>query len=328
MVSRRRVLIALGAAAVAHSSLAQQRQKVPVIGYLFPGIPQNNTDFRLEAFRRGMRELGYIEGENYRLEIRWGEAHLERMPALAAELVKLKPKIIIGASSPSYMALKDATRTIPIVMPVSSDPVGDGLVKSLARPGGNITGISVMAPELSAKRLDLLRQVLPKPSRALAVMWNPVYRGMSARFREANSVASSVGVNVRSLEVSDPREMEAAFDSVAKDKPDGLLLLADPLTLSMRARIIEFARENRLPAIYETREFAEAGGLMSYGANINEQFRRSAYYVDRILKGAKPGDLPIEQPTKIELIVNLITARALGITIPQTLLSSADQVIQ
>jgi putative ABC transport system substrate-binding protein len=185
-----------------------------------------------------------------------------------------------------------------------------------------------MAPELGAKRLQLLKQVLPKPSSAVGVLWNPAYKGMGARFKEAREAGPAAGVDVRSIEVRDPREMEAAFDSVSKDRPNGLLLLADPLTMSMRARIVEFAREKKLPAIYETREFAEAGGLMSYGPNIAEQFRRSAYYVDRILKGAKPGDLPIEQPTKIELVVNLGTARALGITIPQAILSRADQVIE
>ena len=329
-MKRRDLLATLAASALAAPlrSFGQQRALVPVIGYLSPVVPQNGTDFRLEAFRRGMRELGYEEGRDYRLELRWGEGRLERMPALAAELVKLKVRIIVGASSPAYLAAKEATRTIPIVMPVSSDPVGDGLVQSLARPGGNITGISNMAPELGAKRLDLLRQVLPKRSHNVGVLWNPAYKGMSARFREAKSAGSAVGVDVRSIEVRDSREMEAAFDAVSRDRPDGLLLLADPLTLSLRLRIVEFAREKNLPAIYETREFAEAGGLMSYGPNIAAQFRRSAYYVDRILKGAKPGELPIEQPTRIELVVNLGTARALGLTIPREILANADQVIE
>ncbi len=320
--------LAAGVLAAPLRSFGQQRAVVPVIGYLSPVVPQNGTDFRLEAFRRGMRELGYEEGRDYRLELRWGEGRLERMPALAAELVKLKVRIIVSATSPAVLAAKEATRTIPIVMPTSSDPVGDGLVQSLARPGGNITGISNMAPELGAKRLELLRQVLPKRSHAVGVLWNPAYKGMSARFREAKSAGSAAGVDVRSIEVRDSREMEAAFDAISRDRPDGLLLLADPLTLSLRLRIVEFAREKNLPAIYETREFAEAGGLMSYGPNIVAQFRRSAYYVDRILKGAKPGELPIEQPTRIELVVNLGTARALGLTIPREILANADQVIE
>jgi len=321
---RRCFLITL--AALPLGALAQPR-KVPVIGYLSPVVPQNGTDWRYEAFVQGMKELGYVDGKNMRLVVRWGEGRLERMPAIARELVKMKVDIIVASSSPSVLAARDATRTIPIVMPLSSDPVGDGIVASLSRPGGNITGLSLMAPELGAKRLQLLKEVLKK-SQNVAVIWNPAYTGMRARFREAESAAPAVGMKIRSLEVSDPRQMEAAFDAVSRSRPDGLLLLADPLTNSMRARIVEFARENQLPAIYETREFVEAGGLMSYGPNISALVRRSAYYVDRILKGAKPGDLPIEQPTNIELLVNLRTARALGLTIPNSILQTADQVIQ
>ena len=329
MNPRRQLLIAFAGSALAVSlrSFAQQR-KIAVIGYLTPVVPQNNTDFRLESFRQGMREVGYTEGKDYRLEIRWGEGKLERMPALAAELVRLKVDVLVAPSSPSVLAARQATRTIPIVMPTSSDPVGDGLVASLARPGGNITGLSQMAPELGAKRLQLLREVLPKPSRALAVVWNPSYKGMAARYNEAKVAGPAIGMDVRSIEVRDSREMEAAFDAVTRDTPAGLLFLTDPLTISMRARIVEFAREKNLPAIYESREFVEAGGLMSYGPNISAMFRRTAYYVDRILKGAKPGDLPIEQPAKIELLVNLSTARSLGITIPKSILLNADQVIE
>jgi putative ABC transport system substrate-binding protein len=331
MNTRRNLLIAFGASALTaplRSFAQQQSAKVPVIGYLSPVVPQNNSDTRLEAFRLGLRELGYVEDKNVRLEVRWGEGKLERLPALAAELVRLKVDVILAMTSPSVLAAKQATRTIPIVMPVSSDPVGDGIVASLARPGGNLTGLSLMAPELGAKRLQLLKDVLPKPSRAVAVLWNPAYKGMNARYQEAKLAGPAVGIDVRSLEVRDSREMEAAFDAVSRNPPDGLLLLADPLTLSLRVRIVEFAREKGLPAIFETRDFVEAGGLMSYGPNVNEMCRRAAYYVDRILHGAKPGDLPIEQPTKIELLVNLKTARALGITIPKSILVNADQVIE
>jgi len=328
MHRRRQLLIALGASALlAPFHSRAQQQKIAVVGYLSPVVPQNNSDFRLEAFRQGMREQGYVEGKDYRLEVRWGEGKLERMNALAAELVRMKPDVIVAFSSPSVLAARQATQTIPIVMPVSSDPVGDGLVGSLAHPGGNLTGLSLMAPELGAKRLQLLKQVLSKPG-AVAVLWNPAYKGMGARFAEAKNAAPAVGMNVYSLEVRDPREMEAAFDLVTRDRPDGLLLLADPLTMSMRARIVEFAREKRLPAIYETREFVDAGGLMSYGPNVTAMTRRSAYYVDRILKGAKPADMPIEQPAKIELLVNLRTARALGVTIPPRVLANADQIIE
>jgi putative ABC transport system substrate-binding protein len=327
MDTRRRLFIALGASVLfASLRVFAQQQKIHVVGYLSPVVPQNNTDFRLEAFRQGMREQGYVEGKDYRVELRWGEGKLERMNALAAELVRMKPEVIVAFSSPSVLAARQATQTIPIVMPVSSDPVGDGLVGSLAHPGGNLTGLSLMAPELGAKRLQLLKQVLKKPG-AVAVLWNPAYKGMGARFAEAKNAGPAIGINLYSLEVRDPREMEAAFDLVARDRPDGLLLLADPLTMSMRERIVEFAREKQLPAIYETREFVDAGGLMSYGPNVQAMTRRSAYYVARILKGAKPADMPIEQPTKIELVVNLNSARALGITIPQAILLNADQVI-
>src|SRR5512138_817416 len=212
MPSRRELLIAAGGGALmlAARSWAQAR-RTPLIGFLSPVVPLNNSDFRLDEFRAGMRELGYVEGKNYRLEARWGQGKLERMPALAAELVRLKVDVLVAAGSPSVLAARDATRTIPIVMPFSSDPVGDGIVQSLAHPGGNITGLSMMAPELGAKRLQMLREVLSSRSRSVAVLWNPAYTGMRARFTEAERAAPAVGMQVRSLEVRDPREMEAAF---------------------------------------------------------------------------------------------------------------------
>jgi len=320
---RRRLLFALTASALPLPAYAQQK-KMFVIGYLAPVVP---PDARFEHFRQGMRELGYVEGRDYRMEFRWGEGKLERMPALAAEMVKLKPDVIVARSSPSVLALKKATTTIPIVFPLSSDPVGDGIVQSLAHPGGNLTGLSLMAPELEAKRLQLLHDVLAGRPGRVSVLWNPSYTGMAARFRETRVAGPNVGMDIRSVEIRDAREMEAAFEAITRDPPAGLVLLVDPLTYSMRARIVEFAREKRIPAIYETRDFTDAGGLLSYGPNSDAQFRRAAYYVDRILKGAKPGDLPVEQPVKIELIVNRATARALGITMPQSILSTADQVI-
>jgi len=328
MSTRRELLVAFGAGVLAAPFRLLAQPKVPFVAYMSPVVPQNNTDLRLEAFVLGMRDLGYVPGKNLRLEVRWGEGRLERMPAIAAELVRLKPDVLVAASSPSILAARDATRTIPIVMPVSSDPVGDGIVASLARPGGNITGLSTMAPELGAKRLQLLQEVLSGRSRAVGVIWNPAYKGMGARFNEAKRAAPTLGVDLRSIEVRDPREMEAALEAVSRNLPDGLLLLVDPFTLSMRARIVEFAREKSLPAIYETREFVEAGGLMSYGPNLDAQYRRAAYYVDRILKGARPGDLPIEQPAKIELVVNLRTARSLGLAIPKSMLVNAERVIE
>jgi putative tryptophan/tyrosine transport system substrate-binding protein len=330
MTSRRQICTALGAlllaAPVAFSQAPQTR--MPRIGYLQPIAPQNGSSPFLEDFRQGLRELGYVEGKNVQLEIRWGEGKLERMPALAAELVRMKVDVIVAVSSPSVMAAKQATLTIPIVMPISSDPVGDGIVANLARPGGNITGMSVMAPELSTKRLQLLKEVFPKQVRPAAVLWNPDYAGMAARFRQLEGAAPAVGMNVRSVEIRDSRELERALESLDRERPDALVLLADPLTLSQRLRIVEFAAEARLPAIYEMSQFVEAGGLMSYGPNLDELVRRSATYVDKILKGAKPGDLPIEQPAKFELVINLNSAKALGIAIPKSVLLQADRVIQ
>src|SRR6185295_16781799 len=237
---------------------------------------QNNFLASIESLRQGLHELGYDEGRTIVLETRWAEGKLERLPALAAELVRLKVDVIVAFSSPAVLTAKDATHTIPIVMPVSSDPVGDGLVKSLARPGGNITGLSMMAPELGEKRLQILKEVAPQISRPVAVLWNPAYSGMVARFREAQRTAPKIGLEVTSVEVRDSRELENALDAFAHGRPDALLLLADPLTSSQRLRIVEFAAEARIPAIYETRLFAEDGGLISYGPNPNDLCRRAA----------------------------------------------------
>ena len=331
MASRRQVVVSLGAVVLAAPlmSLAQQQPaKIARIGYLQPVVPENNSSPLLEDFRQGLRELGYVEGRNLQLEVRWGEGKLERMPALAEELVRLKVDVIVAVTAPSVMAAKQATGTIPIVMPFSSDPVGDGLVTSLARPGGNITGLSMMAPELGAKRLQLLKEVFPKIFRPVAVIWNPDYAGMMARFRQTQGAAPAVGMGVRSVEVRDSRELERALETMVRERPDALVLLADPLTLSQRLRIVEFAAEERLPAIYEVSQFVDAGGLMSYGPDIDELVRRAATYVDKILKGAKPADLPIEQPTKFEFVINLKCAKVLGVTIPQSVLLQADRVIE
>jgi len=249
------------------------------------------------------------------------------MSGLAAELVKMNVDVIVAVSSPSVVAAKNATKTIPIVMPFSSDPVGDGLVASLARPGGNITGLSLMAPELATKRLQLLKEVFPKV-RPVAALWNPDYAGMAARLRQTQGAAPAVGLEVISVEIRDSRELERALEALDRQRPSAIFLLADPLTMSQRLRIVEFAAEERIPAIYEVSQFVEAGGLMSYGPNTDELMRRSATYVDRILKGAKPAELPIEQPAKFELVINLKTAKALGITLPQSVLLQADRIIE
>jgi putative ABC transport system substrate-binding protein len=330
MNTRRRLLHALmaGALAAPLASFAQQPVKIARIGFLSPASSAGDWGIRLQAFRDALRELGYVEGKNLQLEVRWGEGKLERLPALAAELVQLKVDVIVAASSPAVLAASQATRTIPIVMPTSSDPVGDGLVASLARPGGNITGLSQMAPELGEKRLQLLKEMFPKVSHAMAVLWNPDYVGMRARFEQARVAAPAVGLTVRSVEVRDTRELDAAFEAIIREHPEALLLLVDPLTLSQRSRIVEFAAEQRLPAIYETRDFVDVGGLISYGPNGLELFRRAATYVDKILRGAKPADLPIEQPTKFELVINMRAANALGIKFPDSILLRADEVIR
>ena len=329
MNTRRRIVLALmaGALAAPLASFAPQPAKIARIGFLLAASSQGN-ETQLQAFRDGLRDLGYVEGKNFQLEVRWGEGKLERLPALAAELVQLKVDIIVAASSPSVVAARQATRTIPIVMPFSSDPVGDGLVASLAHPGGNITGLSIMSAELGEKRIQLLKEMFPKVAHAMDVLWNPDYVGMRARFEQARTAAPAVGLNVRSVEVRDTRELDAAFEAIVRERPEALLLLVDPFTRSQRSRIVEFAAEQRLPAIYESSDFVDAGGLISYGPNIFNQFRRAASYVDKILRGAKPADLPIEQPTTFELVINMRAAKALGIKFPDSILLRADRVIE
>ncbi len=330
MTARRKFLgaIAGGLLAGPLASFAQRPARIARVGFLHPASPEGGGDVRLQVFRDGLRELGYAEGKNLQLEVRWGEGKLERLPALAAELVQAKVDVIVASSSPAVVAARQATRTIPIVMPTSSDPVGDGLVTSLAHPGGNITGLSTMSSELGEKRIQLLKEVFPKVSHPMPVLWNPDYVGMRARFEQARVAAPAVGLTVRSVEVRDARELDAAFEAIIREHPEAPLLLVDPFTLSQRSRIVEFAAAQRLPAMYETSDFVDAGGLISYGPNLSDQFRRAATYVDKILRGAKPADLPIEQPTKFELVINMRAAKALGIKIPDSILLRADKVIE
>ncbi len=330
MTTRRRLILALmaGALSAPLASFAQQPAKVARVGFLFPGFPEGVGKVGLQAFRDGLHELGYAEGRNIQLEVRWGEGKLERMPALAAELVQLNVDVILAATSPSVVAARQATRTIPIVTPASSDPVGDGWAASLAHPGGNVTGLSIMSPELGEKRIQMLREMFPKVAHAMAVLWNPDYAGMRARYEQARVAAPAVGLTVRSVEVRDIRELDAAFEAIAREHPEALLLLVDPFTFGQRSRIVAFAAEQRLPAMYETSDFVDAGGLISYGPIISDQYRRAATYVDRILRGAKPADLPVEQPTKFELAINLKAAKALGINFPNSILLRADKVIE
>jgi len=305
---------------------AQQPAKGPRIGILASGVAAST---RLsEPFRQGLRELGYVERQNISLTWRYAEGRAERLPELAAELVRLPVDVLVtGAGDRAILALKHATSTIPIVMAVSADPVGTGLVASLAQPGGNVTGLSIQAAEVSGKRLDLLKQAVPQASR-VAVLWNASEPSKASELHDTQVAAQALGVTLHSVEVRGPDDFDGALAAIAKERPDALLVFAEPLTLNHQRRIVDFATQHRLPLMSSNKEFAEAGGLMTYGASLPALFRRAAYYVDRILKGTKPADLPVEQPTKFALVINLKTAKALGLTIAQSMLVRADEVIQ
>jgi putative ABC transport system substrate-binding protein len=305
-----------------------QATKVWRIGFLTSGTREGaGADIRIAPFTQGLRELGYIDGRNIILETRYAEGRVERFPALAAELVNLKVDVLVATSTPGALAAKQATSTIPIVMAAVGEPVEVKLIESLAHPGGNITGLSLSAPQLAAKRLDLLKQTLPKLSR-VTVLWNSANQGMQARFQETQRGAHLLGVSIQSIAIQSPDDFEPVFGTILKDRPESLLVLADTVTVANRQRAIEFAARNRVPAIYEVRVFVDDGGLMSYGIDMSDHYRRAAVYVDKILKGAKPADLPVQQPTKFELVINMKTAKALGLTIPPSLLQRADQVIE
>ena len=306
---------------------AQQAPKIAKIGYLAPSTPAGVAHL-VEAFRERLRELDYVEGKTFVLEARYAEARFERLPELARELVGLKVDVIVASTDAVIAAVKRETRTIPIVMAPSSDPVGTGFVASLARPGGNVTGLSAISPELSGKRLELLREVVPGLS-LVAFLWNPDVRGNLFDYKETEGAARSLRLELQSVEVSRPEDFDRAFAAVTNQRAQALVLPAGNVVgFANRARIASFAQKNRLPSMYAQREYVDAGGLMSYGPSGSDTFRRAAIYVDKILKGAKPADLPVEQPTKFELVINLKTAKALGLTMPQSLLRRADQVIE
>jgi putative ABC transport system substrate-binding protein len=303
---------------------AQQTMKVPRIGYLGGSPPLLE---RREAFRQGLRELGYIEGKNIVIEWRSGEGKLERVPALAAELVSLKVDVIVTDGSNSTRRAKEATSTIPIVMTQDVDPVGRGIVASLARPGANITGLSNFAPELSGKRLELLKETVSRLSRA-AVFGTSSTPSTAPALKETELAAGALGVKVQYLDVLDPEDIEIAFRAASKGRVDAVIVLGSPVLFSQRKQVANLAAKSRLPAFYPQKEFTEVGGLMSYGVSITDLDRRSATYVDKILKGAKPADLPVEQPMKFELIINLKAAKQIGLTIPPNVLARADRVIR
>jgi putative tryptophan/tyrosine transport system substrate-binding protein len=305
---------------------AQQPTKIPRIG-LLGGASASTNAGRIEAFRQGLRELGYLEGKNIVIEHRWAEGNLDRLPALTADLVRLKVDIIVSAGPTVTRVAKEATVTIPIVMGFDDDPVGSGFVASLARPVGNITGLSTLSPELSGKQLELLREIVPRLSR-VAVLGSSTHPGTAQSLREIELAAGAFKVQIQSLDLLDRKDIERAFGAASKERADATLVLTSVFTNSQKKEIVELAVKNRLPAIYYTAEWVEAGGLMSYGANFTDLFRRAATYVDKILKGAKPADLPVEQPIKFEFVVNLKAAKQIGLTIPPNVLVRADKVIR
>jgi ABC-type uncharacterized transport system substrate-binding protein len=305
---------------------AQEPRKVPRIGFLVASNSFANSD-RIAAFQNGLRELGYMEGKNIIVEYRQAEGKLERLPKIAAELVGRHVDVIVTAGPADTRAAKNATTTIPVVMTFDNDPVGNGFVASLARPGGNITGLSTLAPELSGKQLELLKEIVPKLSR-VAVFGNSRNPGNKVAIREIELAGETLRVKVQKLDVVDSKDVKAAFRTASKERDEAVLVLGSPLINAHRAQIAALATKNRLPAIYYTAEMVEAGGLMAYGVNRNDLARRAATYVDKILKGAKPTDLPVEQPTKFELIINLKAAKQIGLTIPPAVLARADRVIR
>ncbi len=305
---------------------AQQPTKIPRIGYL-AGASLSAIPARIEAFRQGLRELGYVEGKNIVIEWRSAEGKLDRLPDLAAELVRLKVDIIVSGGPAATRPAREATSTIPIVMTQDSDPVGTGFVASLARPGGNITGLSTLAPEISGKQLELLKESVPKLSR-VAIFGNSTQPGYAQVLKEMELAAGALKVKLQYLDILDPKDIETAFRSASKGRANAVLVLASPVLPPQRTQIADLAVKSRLPAIYFRSDFVEAGGLMSYGVSQNDLDRRAATYVDKILKGRTPADLPVEQPMKFEFIISLPAAKKIGLTIPPNVLVRADKVIR
>jgi putative tryptophan/tyrosine transport system substrate-binding protein len=305
---------------------AQQRGKIPRIGILVGSTAASVAD-RIEAFRQGLRERGYTEGQNITIEYRYAEGKLVRLSELAAELVHLKIDAIVTTGPAATRPAKEATTTIPIVMTFDDDPVGNGFVASLARPGGNITGLTTLWHDLTGKRLELLKEIVPKLSR-VAVLGISINPGNAQALRETELAAAAFGLRVQYLEVRNLMDLEAAFREANKERADAILILPSPILNSNRTQLVEFAARSRIPTIYHIPEFVADGGLISYGVNSRDLFRRAATYVDKILKGAKPADLPVEQPAKFELVINLKAAKQIGLTIPPNVLARADKVIR
>jgi len=310
--------------AIIHLAEAQQAKKVPRVAYFSAGSASSQAS-RLNMFKQGLQGLGYTDGKDIVIEQRYAEGKLDRVATLAAELVSLKLEVIVTGGPAATRSAKEATATIPIVMGFDYDPVGSGVVASLARPGGNVTGLSSLAPEISGKQLELLKEVLPGLSR-VALLGNSAEPGIALLRKEAELVAASLKVQLQYLDILTPKDIGSAFETATKGRAEAVLALSSFVIISQRAQISELARKNRLPAIYPWPEFVEDGGLMTYGANSNDLFRRAATYVDKILKGSKPYDLPVEQPTKFEFIINLKAAKEIGLTIPPNVLARADKI--
>jgi len=305
---------------------AQPAGKPLRIGALWPGSDRASAPY-LDAFRNGLSELGWVDGQNIKIENRYAQESGERLAQFADELARAEVNLIVAARGQATRAARKATRTIPIVFVAPSDPVGTGIVASLAHPGGNATGLTLISPDLGGKRLQLLKEIAPVVAR-VAVLWNPTDPGKALEFRETGAGARTLGIALQSIEVKQPADFDGAFAAIASARPDALVTLAEPLTIAHRSRIIDFVTRSKLPSMFELREFVDSGGLIAYGPNLLDLFRRAAIYVDKILKSAKPADLPVEQPTTFELVINLKTAKALGLTIPQPLLLRADHVVE
>lgn len=324
---RRRAFV-LGGVGVLAATLpvGAQAPRVIRIGRLSPLTPTTEAPF-MDAFRKGLQELGWIEGQHYTIEFRFAEGQIERLPGLAASLVREHVDVILTGSNPGALAAKNATTTIPVVMVTTGDPIGGGLVASLARPGGNVTGVTALGQALNAKRLEVLRQAVPG-LRRVAVLTNPGSPYTKSFLAERERVARELGLELPVIEAREPGELEPAFAAITRGRAGAVMVLTDVMFVTHRRTIVELAGRHRLPAVYGEREFVDAGGLLFYGASLVGMYRRAAFYVDRIAKGARPADLPVEQPTRLELVINLRTARALSLTLPPAFLLRADQVIE
>jgi putative tryptophan/tyrosine transport system substrate-binding protein len=323
---RRREFITLVGSAVAWPLGAHAQQKIPRIGFMGNSTAALETNL-VDAFREGLRELGYEEGRNIAIEYRWADGNYDRFPTLAEELIGAKVDAIVTAGTPAALAVKRATTTVPLVMVAVGDPIGTGLVSSLARPGGNLTGLSSIAPDLEGKRLQLLREVLPALSH-VAMFVNSLNPFHVSSMKQARAAAQAMGIKLQLHDIPKSEDLDDAFAAIRKERPDALLILADRVFLHNRQRMMDFTNEQRLPNINAYKELVEVGGLMSYGPSYEDMHKRAAIYVDKILKGTKPADLPIEQPSKFTFIVNLKAAKALGVTVPSQLLGLADQLIE